>query len=112
MQKVVGILVAFVGLLLSLVVLSVVVKDGLFLALAASQPTFFMMFWGCSLVLGGGPKRAILWWLLFAALTILPATVLLSVPYQLISYVLVAMILISGFWWYRRKRAQVAFKLT
>jgi len=103
LQKAVGIIVAIAGLFLSLVVLSVGVQYGLFLALAASQPTFFIMFLGCSLVLGGGTKRAILWSLLFAVSTMLPATVLLPLTYQLVSYALAATVFILGFLWYRRK---------
>lgn len=102
-RKAAGIILAPAGLLLSLIVISVAIQYGIFLALVVSLPAFFIMFLGCSLILDSGFKRAALWWLLFIPVIVLPWIAILPLIYQVTSYVLLVTIFISVLLWYRRR---------
>jgi len=103
MRKAAGITLILIGLLLYVIVFSVALHYGLFLAMVMSLPAFYIVLFGCSLILGGGFKRAILWWLMFTALNILPWIAVLSITSQLVSYALLATIFVSVIVWYHRK---------
>jgi hypothetical protein len=103
MQKAAGITLILVGLLVYIIVFSATIQYCLFLAMVVSLPAFFVVLFGCSLILGGGFKRVILWCLLFTALTALPWTAILSLNYRVISYVLLVTFFILVLVGYRRK---------
>jgi hypothetical protein len=103
MRKVAGVTFIFVGLLLYVILFSVMVQYGLFIAMGVSLPAFYVVLFGCSLILRGGFKRAILWWTLFTTLTIVPWIAVLPINYQIISYIILATTLTSILMWYGRK---------
>lgn len=103
MRKVAGVILILIGLLLYVILFSVAVQYGLFIAMAASLPASYVVLFGCSLILRAEFKRVILWWILFTALTVLPWIAVLPLNCQIIFYVILATTLTSILMWYRKK---------
>ncbi|MEM4733882.1 MAG: hypothetical protein QXD70_05075 [Candidatus Bathyarchaeia archaeon] len=103
MGKAAGIILTITSLSIYIIVFSIVTQYGLFLAMVVALPIFFIVLIGCSMILGGGLKRAALWTIMFTALMMLPWIVVLPILHQIVSYVILAGVLISVVLWYRRR---------
>jgi hypothetical protein len=103
MRKANGIVLVLIGLLLFFVSFPFAMQYSLLLAMVASLPAFFIIFFGCSLILGSGFKRAFEQCVLFTVAIMLPWVFLLPLSYQIISSVLLVTVFVSVLLWYRRK---------
>lgn len=103
MQKIVGITLILSSLLLYVTLFSITIQYSLFIAMVTSMPVFYIVLFGCSLILKIGFKRAVLWCILFTALTILPWIIVLPLNYQVLSYIILVFIFFSILMRYRRK---------
>lgn len=103
MRKVTGGTLILGGLLLYAILFSITIQYSLFTAMVVSLPAFYVVLFGCSLILRSGFKRVVLWGILFTGLTILPWVAVLPLNLQIISYIISALILALILIWYRRK---------
>jgi hypothetical protein len=103
MRKATGIVLLLVGLVMFIITFPLAMQYSLFLAMVTSLPAFFVIFFGCSLVLGSRFKKAVEQCLLFIVAVMLPWIILLPLNYQIASLVLLVMFFISLLLLYRRK---------